>query len=106
VTPAAATRIALGERLAEREPGFVIADQADKDAGRAQRRDIARHIAGAADLDRLQGREGRDIVITPHPGEMARLIGKPVTDRVTEARSFAAFPIRQESLPTRLTCGR
>jgi hydroxyethylthiazole kinase-like uncharacterized protein yjeF len=29
-------------------------------------------------------------VLTPHPGEMARLIGKPVTDRVAEARSLAA----------------
>ena len=28
-------------------------------------------------------------VLTPHPGEMARLIGKKVTDRVTEARSLA-----------------
>src|SRR5262249_26260979 len=25
--------------------------------------------------DRLAGREGRDIIITPHPGEMARLVG-------------------------------
>src|SRR4029077_17418845 len=25
--------------------------------------------------DRLTGREGRDIIITPHPGEMARLVG-------------------------------
>jgi hydroxyethylthiazole kinase-like uncharacterized protein yjeF len=28
-------------------------------------------------------------VLTPHPGEMARLIGKPVTDRIAEARSLA-----------------
>ena len=27
------------------------------------------------DPDRLSGREGRDIIITPHPGEMARLVG-------------------------------
>jgi NAD(P)H-hydrate epimerase len=28
-------------------------------------------------------------VLTPHPGEMARLCGKPVTDRVATAREFA-----------------
>jgi NAD(P)H-hydrate epimerase len=28
-------------------------------------------------------------VLTPHPGEMARLIGRPVTDRVAEARALA-----------------
>jgi NAD(P)H-hydrate epimerase len=32
---------------------------------------------------------GKLRVLTPHPGEMARLIGKPVTDRVAEARSLA-----------------
>jgi NAD(P)H-hydrate epimerase len=32
---------------------------------------------------------GKLRVLTPHPGEMARLIGRPVTDRVADARSFA-----------------
>src|SRR5204863_5007630 len=27
------------------------------------------------DPDRLAGREGRDVIITPHPGEMGRLVG-------------------------------
>src|SRR3970282_1865859 len=27
------------------------------------------------DPDRLAGREGRHVIITPHPGEMARLVG-------------------------------
>src|SRR6185295_6385404 len=31
--------------------------------------------AFASAPDRLTGREGRDIIITPHPGEMARLVG-------------------------------
>ena len=31
--------------------------------------------AFADDPDRLSGREGRDVIITPHPGEMARLVG-------------------------------
>ena len=49
--------------------------------------------AFADDPDRLVGRDGVDIVITPHPGEMARLLGVSVdevqADRVESARSFA-----------------
>jgi ADP-dependent NAD(P)H-hydrate dehydratase / NAD(P)H-hydrate epimerase len=45
------------------------------------------------DPDRLQGRDGLDIIITPHPGEMARLLGLPVDevqkDRIGAARQFA-----------------
>jgi ADP-dependent NAD(P)H-hydrate dehydratase / NAD(P)H-hydrate epimerase len=32
---------------------------------------------------------GVETVLTPHPGEMARLLGRPVQDRVKDARSFA-----------------
>ena len=43
--------------------------------------------------DRLAGRDGLDVVITPHPGEMARLLGVSVeqvqADRLECARSFA-----------------
>jgi len=49
--------------------------------------------AFADDPDRLQGRDGLDVIITPHPGEMARLVGLTVdevqNDRVEVARSFA-----------------
>lgn len=42
----------------------------------------------------LVGREGRDLIITPHPGEMARLVGCTVEDvqanRLGIARDFAA----------------
>lgn len=41
----------------------------------------------------LVGREGRDVIITPHPGEMARLVGCTVddvqADRMGIARDFA-----------------
>lgn len=41
----------------------------------------------------LTGREGRDVIITPHPGEMARLVGLPVNDvqahRLEVARDLA-----------------
>jgi len=43
--------------------------------------------------DRLTGREGRDIIITPHTGEMARLVGMTTDEvrasRIEIARNFA-----------------
>ena len=47
----------------------------------------------ASDLSSLRGTPDRPVVITPHPGEMARLTGQPVTDvqrrRLAVARDFA-----------------
>ncbi len=41
----------------------------------------------------LRNEEGQPVIITPHPGEMARLIGKKITDvqknRIETARDFA-----------------
>src|SRR5262249_31796278 len=49
-------------------------------------------FAGAP--DGLSGREGRDIIITPHPGEMARLVGMSTEEvqanRLDIARNFAS----------------
>jgi len=49
--------------------------------------------AFADDPDRLAGREGRDVIITPHPGEMARLVGMSTDEvqasRLEVARNFA-----------------
>ena len=49
--------------------------------------------AFADDPDRLAGREGRDVIITPHPGEMGRLLGMSADEvqasRVEIARNFA-----------------
>lgn len=49
--------------------------------------------AFAGDPDRLAGREGRDVIITPHPGEMARLVGMSTDEvqssRLEVARNFA-----------------
>ena len=43
---------------------------------------------------RVMGREDREVIITPHPGEMARLVGVPVEDvqanRIEIASDFAA----------------
>src|SRR2546428_3861476 len=45
------------------------------------------------DPDRLAGREGREVIITPHPGEMARLLGMSTDEvqasRLEVARNFA-----------------
>jgi NAD(P)H-hydrate epimerase len=45
------------------------------------------------DPERLIGRDGVDVIITPHPGEMARLIGASIeqiqSDRLAHAREFA-----------------
>ncbi len=50
--------------------------------------------AFAAEPARLEGRDGTAIVITPHPGEMARLTGLSTDDvqahRLEVAREFAA----------------
>jgi hydroxyethylthiazole kinase-like uncharacterized protein yjeF len=50
-------------------------------------------IAFADDPGSLVGREERDVIITPHPGEMARLIGASVDDvqanRIEVASDFA-----------------
>jgi hydroxyethylthiazole kinase-like uncharacterized protein yjeF len=49
--------------------------------------------AFGADPDRLAGREGREVIITPHPGEMARLVGMSTDEvqasRLEIARNFA-----------------
>ena len=45
------------------------------------------------DAEALRGRDGVDVIITPHPGEMARLLGVSIEDvqrnRVDAARDFA-----------------
>jgi NAD(P)H-hydrate epimerase len=47
-----------------------------------------------ADPDRLSGRDGRDVIITPHPGEMGRLVGMSANEvqasRLEVARNFAS----------------
>src|SRR5438034_872511 len=50
--------------------------------------------AFTGDPERLVGRDGLDVVITPHPGEMARLLNVSVEavqhDRMRYATEFAA----------------
>ncbi|HMC75610.1 MAG TPA: NAD(P)H-hydrate dehydratase [Vicinamibacterales bacterium] len=50
--------------------------------------------AFTGDPERLTGRDGVDVIITPHPGEMARLLNISIeqvqADRLEHAREFAA----------------
>jgi ADP-dependent NAD(P)H-hydrate dehydratase / NAD(P)H-hydrate epimerase len=50
--------------------------------------------AFSGDPDRLMGRDGVDVIVTPHPGEMSRLLGISIeslqNDRLEQARQFAA----------------
>jgi NAD(P)H-hydrate epimerase len=50
--------------------------------------------AFAGEPDRLMGRDGVDVIITPHPGEMARLLNVSIEavqhDRLKHATAFAA----------------
>jgi ADP-dependent NAD(P)H-hydrate dehydratase / NAD(P)H-hydrate epimerase len=70
--------------------------------GLGHNRDLVEGVLAAAtvpvviDADGLNSIAGTDFrghgvatIFTPHPGEMARLLGRPVIDRVTDARTFA-----------------
>jgi NAD(P)H-hydrate epimerase len=50
-------------------------------------------LAFAGEPDRLIGRDGADVIITPHPGEMTSLVGLTIEDlqgnRLSVARDFA-----------------
>jgi NAD(P)H-hydrate epimerase len=49
--------------------------------------------AFAGDAAALRGRDGFDLIVTPHPGEMARLVGRSIeeiqADRIDAARALA-----------------
>jgi len=51
-------------------------------------------VAFAGDADALVAREGAEVILTPHPGEFATLLGLPIdhvqAQRLTLAREFAA----------------
>src|SRR6204780_4868313 len=65
--------VELAERIGQRRARLIVADQADQNTFRTERRDVARHVAGAADLDRAVpdrehrrrrlGRYARDLAI-------------------------------------------
>ncbi len=52
----------------------------------------------ADDRSALTGREGRDVIITPHPGEMARLMGCTVEDVQADRLGMASELARSQKL--------
>jgi NAD(P)H-hydrate epimerase len=113
----------MTEPLAESEPGIIAADAVDRvlalthdvlACGPGLGRSVAvgefvRTLLGRAtvplvldadaltvladDPTALAGSEERDVIITPHPGEMARLVGRSIeevqNDRIGTATEFA-----------------
>jgi ADP-dependent NAD(P)H-hydrate dehydratase / NAD(P)H-hydrate epimerase len=85
--------IAIGPGLGQAEATRVFVKQLVDRASAPLVIDADGLNAFADDPDRLTGREGRDVIITPHPGEMARLVGMSTHEvqqsRVEVARNFA-----------------
>ncbi len=99
--PAALERLLKGIKVVAVGPGLGTEGEAAEFARALVERctlpmvidaDALNAFAGKADLLREAAKD-RTIVLTPHPGEMARLIGKSVADveadRISTARSFA-----------------
>jgi NAD(P)H-hydrate epimerase len=86
--------IAIGPGLGRSEPTMAFVQAVVERAGVPLVVDADALNAFDGDVDRLTGRDGVDIVITPHPGEMARLCGLSTEEvqssRLSIARDFAA----------------
>jgi NAD(P)H-hydrate epimerase len=95
-TPASLGRMLEGKTVLAIGPGLGLHPETQAFA-RALLRDTAIPAVIDADglnafagrIDELRGEDRRPVVITPHPGEMARLTGKDITDRIGVAREFA-----------------
>ena len=62
----------LGERIGQHQTRIIVADQRDKNAAGAKGGDIARHIAGAADLNfAMPDREHRRRRFGRYAGDVA-----------------------------------
>jgi NAD(P)H-hydrate epimerase len=86
--------IAIGPGLGQAPGTFAFVQALVERAGVPLVLDADALNAFAGDPDRLTGRDGVDIVITPHPGEMARLVNVSIEaiqhERLRHAREFAA----------------
>jgi NAD(P)H-hydrate epimerase len=86
--------IAMGPGLGQEPSTFAFVQGLLERAGVPLVVDADAINAFAGEPDRLVGRDGVDVVITPHPGEMARLINGTTEavqrDRLGHAREFAS----------------
>lgn len=85
--------IALGPGLGRSTSTLALVQSVVERAGRPLVLDADALFAFVGESDRLMGRDDTEIIITPHPGEMARLTGLTVeavqANRVEVARTFA-----------------
>jgi NAD(P)H-hydrate epimerase len=85
--------IALGPGLGRAPSTMALVQAVVERAGVPLVLDADALFAFVAESDRLLGRDDAEIIITPHPGEMARLTGLTVeavqANRVEVARTFA-----------------
>ncbi|MEO6221599.1 MAG: NAD(P)H-hydrate dehydratase [Vicinamibacterales bacterium] len=85
--------IAIGPGLGRSPSTMALVQAVVERAGVPLVIDADALFAFAAESDRLMGRDDAEIIITPHPGEMARLTGLSIeavqADRVGVARTFA-----------------
>jgi ADP-dependent NAD(P)H-hydrate dehydratase / NAD(P)H-hydrate epimerase len=86
--------IAMGPGLGQEPSTFAFVQGLLERAGVPLVVDADAINAFAGEPERLVGRDGVDVVITPHPGEMARLINGTTEavqhDRLGHAREFAS----------------
>jgi NAD(P)H-hydrate epimerase len=86
--------IAMGPGLGQEPSTFAFVQALLERAGVPLVVDADAINAFAGEPERLVGRDGVDVVITPHPGEMARLINGTTEavqhDRLSHAREFAS----------------
>jgi ADP-dependent NAD(P)H-hydrate dehydratase / NAD(P)H-hydrate epimerase len=86
--------IALGPGLGEDPSTAAFVQAIVERAGAPLVLDADALNAFSGDPERLTGRDGVDVIITPHPGEMARLLNLSIeqvqADRLEHAREFAA----------------
>jgi hydroxyethylthiazole kinase-like uncharacterized protein yjeF len=86
--------IALGPGLGQDPSTAAFVQAVVERAGAPLVLDADALNAFSGDPERLTGRDGVDVIITPHPGEMARLLNISIeqvqADRLEHAREFAA----------------
>jgi len=94
VLEAGADILAIGPGLGRAPETFAFVRALAERAGVPIVLDADGLLAFAGHADRLAGRDEVDVVITPHPGEMARLVGLSVeavqANRLEIARDFSA----------------
>jgi NAD(P)H-hydrate epimerase len=87
--------IAVGPGLGQEPSTFAFVQGLVERAGVSLVLDADALNAFVEEPERLMGRDGIEMIVTPHPGEMARLVGSTIEatqrDRLAAARGFASI---------------